>query len=95
MNPLAPDFLGLILNDDMMKIFLYNIKTLEENPLNVFLGIEICKEQVATQIHRLFWVGIKVNAFVSVFKLLYGQLIHLGLHAAELQLILVINFVCM
>lgn len=68
---------------------------LEENRLNVPLGIEIWKEQVATQMHRLFWVGKKMNAFTSVFKLLYGQLIHLGLHAAELQLILDINFVRM
>lgn len=68
---------------------------LEENCLNAFLGIEIWKEQVATQIHTLFWVGKKVNAFVNVFKLLYGQFIHLGLHAAKLQLISDINFVGM
>lgn len=95
MNPLASVFLGLILNDDMMKIFLYNTQTLEENRLNVSLGIEIWKEQVTTQIHILFWIGKKVNASVNVFKLLYGQFVHLGPHATELQLILDINFVGM
>lgn len=68
---------------------------LEENCLNALLGIGIWKQQVATQIHRLFCVGKKVNAFVNVFKLLYGQFIHLGPHAAKLQLISDINFVGM
>lgn len=39
---------------------------LEENHLNVSLGIEVWKEQVATQIHRLFLIGKRVNAFVSL-----------------------------
>lgn len=64
---------------------------LKENNLNVSSGLEIWKEQVETQIHRLFSVGKKVNA--CVFKLHYDQFIHLGPHAAELQIILDNNFV--
>lgn len=56
MNALASVFLGFILHDNMMKIFLYN--PLEEDNLNVSLGVEICKEQIATQIYRYFWVGM-------------------------------------
>lgn len=65
----------------------------KENHLNVSSGIEIWKEQVATQIHRLFSVGKRVNA--CVFKLHYDQFIHLGPRAAELQIILDNNFVGM
>lgn len=62
MIPLASVLLGLIINDEMLKIVVYNTETLEEKCLDVSLGnvslemwnSEIWEEQVATQIHRLF-----------------------------------------
>lgn len=66
MNPLGSFFPGLILNGDMSKIFLYITQMLEGNHLNVSLGVEIWKKQAATEIHRLFLVGKRVNAFMSL-----------------------------
>lgn len=48
---------------------------LEENNLNVSLGIDIWKEHIFSR---------KKSEYICVFKLHYDQFIHLGPHAAEL-----------
>lgn len=57
---------------------------LEETNLNVSLGIDIWKEHIFSR---------KKSEYICVFKLHYDQFIHVGPHAAELQIILDINFV--